>query len=641
MQTADRLAPATQGGGAPIDNQLRHPGNATGGTAVDAGYSSQETLAMAPDAQGADAVQSGGAMEQIADKEDDNCSQHAGSVAESHSSDLLKACGVAKSNSTTSARTHKSIPFIGAYPMGALKVHGVDDSPQTSAAEGDLISESAPATTPSPPLPPHRAACLDNGDCFVIIGLPDKFTVGLDTIALTTSNGRDFRGFRGIPPGPHFLWMSEPGAISRCGYWFVTGPRGEVRVKQWDRYNEVLGDAASQFEVRQQKESIEETYPSLLPHNFQGDAASTITAPPPPHKDQPRRRSAPDPDPEFTVGNIAIWRKLTSAINPAFLARVTGKKSVTEWLVDTTDGAKGDTRFQEPTRLVKSIVGSQFDFLFQQDIIDLQRLSIASGVPHHQSSSSDTTPRILALLRHSSHSSSTSPASSEMGPSSSGPAITESDILAELQFTFLTGLHLGNYTCVEQWWHLLLKIILRAHALVLCRPTLVRFLLQTLHAQMVYNDRYIDRAAAAEHEQEHEHASSGGPPPGNGGGEGELSTHSILETGPPRNKARLREALTAYKRRLNQALLAERDGLSPEQLAAGRAFADLEAWFWRYGWDLRSDYVQGGAEGAVSGVGRGAPMPGYDSDSEAEDYAPVVVQLDERGREVGLVSFND
>lgn len=562
-------------------------------------------------------------MEQTPDKENSNSSHHTGSPAKSQCSDLLKACGIAKSNSTTSARTHKSIPFIGAYPMGTLKVHKVDDFPDASATDGDAMIESASATTSSPPPPPPPAKCLDNGDCFVILGLPDKFTVGLDTIALTTSNGRDFRGFRDIPPGPHFLWMSEPGAISRCGYWFVTGPRGDVRVKQWDRYNEVLGDASSQFEVREQKRSIEETYPSLMPHNFQGNAASNVAAPsllPP--KDQPRRGSIPDPDPEFTAGNIAIWQQLTSAVNPAFLARVTGKKSVSEWLVDTTDGAKGDMRFQEPSRLIKSIVGSQFDFLFQQDIIDIQLLNITAG--DHQSNS-DTTPRILALLRHS-DSSSASSASSDASPS--GPVITESDILAELQFTFLTGLHLGNYTCIEQWWHLLLKIILRAHALVLCRPTLVRFLLQTLHAQMVYNDRYIDHAAAAEHER------PGGPDTE----DPELSTHSILET-VPRNKARLREALTVYKRRLNQALLAERNDLSPEQVAAGRAFADLEAWFWRYGWDLRSDYVEGDDGAAAVGGLIGGLMG--DSDSEGEDYAPVVVQLDEQGREVGLVNFDD
>ncbi|KAJ9161857.1 hypothetical protein NKR19_g1870 [Coniochaeta hoffmannii] len=631
----------------PIDNHLSQTSNATKDPPLDSGYSSQEAFG-APvalvnpvwqSASNGAVAQSDSATEQTPRKQGSSSSQESDSPAKSQYSDLIRRCGIAKSDSTTSTRTHKSIPFIGAYPMGALKVHEVDDLPGASGSneEPDAGSSkqarTAAGSPPSASAPAPPPKCLENGDCFIIIGLPDRFTVGLDTIALTTSNGKDFRGFRDIPPGPHFLWMSEPGAISRCGYWFITGPRGEVRVKQWDRYNEVLGDAASQFEVREQKKNIEDTYPSLMPHNFQGDAASTIAAPPPPPKDLPRRGSIPDPDPEFTADNITIWRQLTSAINASFLSRVTGKKAVAEWLVDTTDGAKGDIRFQEPARLIKSIVGSQLDFLFQQDIIDLQLLNFAAG----DQSSSDTTPRILALLHNSDRSSVSS--SDDSHPS---PVITESDILAELQFTFLTGLHLGNYTCIEQMWHLLLKIILRAHALVLSRPTLVRSLLQTFHAQMVYNDRYIDHAAAAEHPDRFSSSSSSSAPAPVPPQDGELSTHSILDA-IPRNKAKLREALTVYKRRLNQALLAEWGDLSPEHGAVGHAFADLEAWFWRYGWDLRSDYVEEGAGEAAMSAAVGTSAGGVmdDSDSEAGDYAPVVVQLDERGREVGLVNFND
>jgi A1 cistron-splicing factor AAR2 len=396
----------------------------------------------------------------------------------------------------------------------------------------------------------------------------------------------------------------------------------------------VLGEAASQFEVRENEKNIEQTYPILIPHNFQGDAASTIAPPAPPPKDQPRRGSVPDPD--FAADSILIWRHLTSAINPSFLSRVTGKKTVTEWLVDTTDGAKGDIHFPGANKLLKSIVGSQLDFLFQQDIIDLQTLNIAAG----DQSGTDTTSRIIAALNSSKHDSSPNPGSSTSS-SPSTPAVTESDILAELQFAFLTGLHLGNYTCIEQWWHLLLKIILRAHQLVLSRPELTRSLLQTFHAQMIYNDRYIDHAAAANNPSNdtnpYRTAASAAGKDGSG------STNSVLET-IPRNKAKLREALTIYKRRLNASLLGERNNISPEQGAVGHAFADLEAWFWRYGWDLRSDYVQGRGDEKEAGPGPVASserMVLSDSDSdEGGEYAPVVVQLDENGREVGLVNLS-
>jgi len=69
------------------------------------------------------------------------------------------------------------------------------------------------------------------------------------------------------------------------------------------------------------------------------------------------------------------------------------------------------------------------------------------------------------------------------------------------------------------------------------------------------------------------------------------------------------------------------DTITKEQGAVGHAFVNLEAWFWKYGWDLRSDYVP---EKLISSL----------ADDEDDEYQPVVVQLDERGREVGLVSWS-
>lgn len=606
-------------GGLPSLNRQSHPPT-TGKGSADSVYWSHETSAMAGDQ---DIDQSSGAEEDTTLKEASGSSPHSDSPVKSHQSAVSKACGIAKSDST---KTHRSIPYIGSVPLGRLHIHCADDPPKASATGNNNIAEAESLPSSPPPTPPR---CLDNGDCFVIIDLPDEFTIGLDTIALTTRDGMKFKGFRDIPPGPHFLWLSESGAISRCGYWFVTGEQGQVRVKQWDKYNEVLGEAASMFEVREHKKKIEETYPRLMPHNFQGDAASTIAPPPPPPKDRPRRGSVLDLD--FTGDNIAIWHQLTSGTTPSFLDRVTGKKRVTEWLVDTTDGAKGEFRSKEATRLLKAISGSQLDFLFQQDIIDLHLLNIAAG----DQAGNDTTSRIVALLNKNSTNLNLASSLSSLPPT---PTVTETDIIADLQFTFLTGLHLGSYTCIEQWWHLLLKIILRAHHLVLSRPHLTSCILLTFHCQMVYNDRYIDHAAVAEHP---DHSTDPYQTAAGAGRDGEVSTNSILET-IPRNKAKLREALTVYKRRLNQALLGERNKISPEQAAVGQAFAGLEAWFWRYGWDLRSDYEDQREAGADAAAASGR-MVLSDSDSEDErgEYAPQFVELDERGREVGLVNFDE
>jgi A1 cistron-splicing factor AAR2 len=352
--------------------------------------------------------------------------------------------------------------------------------------------------------------------------------------------------------------------MTRCGYWFWTEHPGSIRIKQWDRYNEVLGDPASQFEARDQKANIRSTYLQLIPHDYQGGGSEPT---------KPGGSGAAEKQVAEPGGRDQVWRELTSGVSSGFLDRVTGKKKMAEWLVDTSDTAKGELHFPETGKLFKSVVGSELNFVLAPDAVDLQLVT-------HPDRPADTSARIQGLL-------------------ASG-TVSEADMVGELQFVFLTGLHLGNYTCIEQWWHLVLKVILRAHQLVLACPTLCRALLRALHAQLVYSDRYI----------------SGG----------------ILDT-LPQKKPRLRDALTVYKRRLNHALLpTSHPAPTPDQAAVGHAFVDLEAWFWKYGWDLRSDYVPDEHDEPR--------FDHLDDDSESGEYAPVVVELDDTGREVGLLRWD-
>ena len=496
-------------------------------------------------------------------------------------------------------QSHASVPVTGTLPYGSLRIHEIMDStPSHEAGAGGQIEEMPELEEPTSPGAP---GCLQNGDAFVVLDLPENFTVGCDAVAMNVG-GSKFLGIRDLPPGPHFIWVSEPNAMSRCGYWFVTGQTGEVRVKQWDRYNEVLGEAASQFEVREQKDNIEALYPQLMPYGFHDGSDGNPPTPPP--KDPPR--STPEPD--FAVSDTLIWRRLTDSITEGLLRRVTGKKDVDEWLVDTSDSAKGELHFPQTSRLFKTVVGSELSFLFPQDAVDLQLLNLvgrdhpaasATAITNAPADGPDTSAEILAVL--------------DKSPS----AITEEDVVGELQFTFLNGIHLSNLSCIEQWWHLVLRVFLRSPRLAVTKPALCRSLIQTLHAQMIYNDKYI---AGAPGDKKGRGEGTGLQQDSDGG-------HSIgiLEI-IPQNSGKLREALTAYKRRLNKALLDLGDKISQEQGAVGHAFVDLEAWFWKYGWDLRSDYVREKLDG--------------EDDEDDDEYQPVVVDLDENGREVGLVSWN-
>lgn len=433
---------------------------------------------------------------------------------------------------------------------------------------------------------------LQNGDVFRVLGLPDNFIVGLDAMAMTTN--RSLPGFRDIPPGPHLLWVQQPDGVSRCGYWFVTEAQGLARIKEWSRYDEVLGEPVSQFEAAGREDDMASTYPTLQPYTLhdrrEGNSIATGGT-----------------LPSWAQSPAHLWKTLTSAISPEALARITGKQGVTEYLVDSIDCAR-DTRRGENSSGVAG-ASNQLNFLFTQDFRDLQVLDLSSM----KARVADTSARVQALLL--------------TGTTNNNPP-TERDILAELQFTFLTGTHLSNAACLEQWWNLVLKVVLRAYSLAVTRPRLASDLLQTLHAQLLYTEHYLGSASATQ--------------PNHGDGDGDGNGGRGSKDGPsgdrpifqykPQCKAKLHQMLAEYKWQLNK-LLRGLDGhqVAPEQEAVSRAFGELEAWLWRFGWDLR------GASGSERVE---ADMLPLGSDDE-EDEQPVVVELDDEGREVGLVSFRD
>lgn len=499
----------------------------------------------------------------------------------------------AQSSSKASLLSHQSVPVTGTFPLGTLRVHQVMDSPRPRQPEARPPAD----FSDMPPLedgPSEDSSSLD-GDIFVILDLPPNSTVGCDARAINTG-ASGFKGIRDIPPGPHFVWVSEPSALSRCGYWFVAQDRGQVRVKQWDKYNEVLAEPASKFELRDHRDNVASLYPQLVSFRHGSDPASALAA---------------------GTGSVdegqQLWHQLTSGISEGLLARVTGRRDASEWLVATSDTAKGEAGFpQATTQLYKAVVGPrELEFLFPEGDVDLTAAAAGSHQHDHQANTSadtnagppDTSAEILRLV------------------DTPGTGVLEADVTGELQLTFLTGLHLSNLSCVDQWWHLVLKVVLRAHRLALLRPRLAAALVRTLHAQMVYDERYIA---------------------GGGGSDDPRDEGTSILDIVPGNKRKLRRALALYRRRLDELLLdLPRDMAAAEQGAVGKAFGELEAWFWKFGWDLRTGDGGGQEEKkGTGGLGGNIGRHDDDNDDDDDDYKPVIVDLDADGREFGLVSFS-
>ena len=322
----------------------------------------------------------------------------------------------------------------------------------------------------------------------------------------------------------------------------------------------------------------------------------------------------------------------------------------------------GGSRNDAGTGASRSTGFSEFSFLFAKDDLDAYRLIAAREKKMNgkdkddntDSDSTDTTERILALLEH---------------PESQ---LTEADIIGELQFAFLTGILLSNLSCLEQWWHFLLRVWLCARHLVARRPSLCRAFLETLHAQLTYLERFttgkITRLSTENglvgEANDDENSDSG---------------TSIFDA-KPQGAVRLRASLAVFRRQFifsnndskadgQNAQVDEKSILTTPlaEASAGEAFMDLEALLWKYGWDLsggrdgddgdqsagkRNDYHEDNdddeleiydtplKEGAQVGTRHTKIHTALSYSDDDDDYQPVIVEMDEHGNEVGLVSWD-
>ncbi|GKT73887.1 AAR2 domain containing protein [Colletotrichum tofieldiae] len=497
---------------------------------------------------------------------------------------LFKNSGLPKSDSSvsTTAPSCKSIRVTGAHPLGSLHVHQpVDLSRSQEVAMNPNTVPDDDEPPPLGPIEPQDAVAtqrpssqhehsLGGGDIVLIMDLPTHFTVGYDSVSFTA---REFVGVRDVPPGPHFFWVSETEAsTTRCGFWVISSASDKIHVMQWDKFNEVVGEPASQVEARFQKDNIQDIYPKLAPYQFRALNATvkSVTA------------GSSSPEPEF-ARNTNIWQQLTNAVSAPLLTRITARQAG-DWAVHTSDRVRGALMLPAEVELEKrmpSVVAStELNFTFSQGAKTYDAESVGAA---RTEQAVDATAYLLST------------------------GISDDDIVGELQFAFIVGMHLGNEACVQQWWHMLVSVVLKAYTLPLKRPELARALLQTITAQLVYNERYLDG--------------------------------SVLDYGPSYSRD-LRMALIVYKRRLNEVLLALNSLATPEQASVGQAFSELETWVWKFGWDIRSDYLRKGKKMLEDGEEVELEMDDLEAEDERGEFAATVVELDESGKQKDLVSWD-
>ena len=421
---------------------------------------------------------------------------------------------------------------------------------------------------------PHHSMGEDTGDVVIVLDLPEDYDIGYDTISF---QAKQFKGLRNVPSGAHYLWVAHSGGMStRCGAWVVGAGQRRVHVLQWDKDNELLGPASSS-EARKQADNIGSIYPKLLP--CQDPPAASLR---PPGK---------GPASLASQGNI--WDQLAGFVSERVLNRITGQERG-DWFTNTVDHVKGAALIPAEVELDRRISsnphlhGRDLNFAFSQ-------LSKTYSTEHTGASrtleATDATTYILSLLSDSN-------------------GLTEDDIVGEFQFAYIVGTHLGNDACIQQWWHMLLKIILRAYTLATSRPSLAGPLLRTLAAQLSHSLHHLESS---------------------------VLDHSEAQTRD------LRIALTVYKRRLEEGTSGS-GAAAAAPMSASLAFAQVEAVVAEspLGWDLREDtYVRRGMVMTEEGEQVEVELKELEDEDERGEWAPEVVELDESGREKGLVSWTD
>ncbi|KAI1432740.1 A1 cistron-splicing factor [Xylaria sp. CBS 124048] len=445
-------------------------------------------------------------------------------------------------------------------------------------------------------------ASANGGDVFILDDLPPNCTVGCDTASLNSA--RPFPGFRDIPAGAHLIWVTpSESASARSGYWIYTPekqPR-HVYVKQWDKFTEVLGDPAGQPDDDDEREpsrslllakTEQRSFGHLFPYNLgstAGSSSSSSQQRQQQQQQQQRLSEEEDGDTSGLLGNQNIWYQLTLAISPKLLSRITGSQAKADpfaWHVTTTDGLAGESGLAaEEANLYASESSQQLRFTFP---MGARLINPDATGAERTTQALDPTRWILDKLE-------TRSGEYEL-----------TDLVGEFQFAFLVGMHLGNLSCLEQWFFLATRLVFRSFHLAVDRPQLARNLVQTFHAQLLYNERYLQE--------------------------------NVLELMPDHAR-RLRLTLTTYKARLDEKISELGDRCTPDQQSVGIAFSSLESWLGRLGWDLKGDYVRSGNVMLEDGEMVEAEMSDFEDEDERGEFAPVIVEMD-NGKETGLLSWD-
>jgi len=461
------------------------------------------------------------------------------------------------------------------------------------------------------------ASSLQPSPIVLLLGLPPKTLVGIDLITFTSTP--NFHGIRDLPEGWHFLYTGTTESMSlRCGAWFYVGdiskagiggndtvlvarnqrPGPEIYIWKWNTDIESLISLKGESDLDRQdamryKANLGAIWRSgglfryrsrVSPAMLSNQSIST-------QNETPRLED----DTETEESGRRDWQQLTDRISPSLLSRVIGSPELDvdghpRWMVTSAGTANRDAdhipgldqpiKGQEGAPDTGGEQEKEFGFL----PVDLKQTWREGAVGRERTEAAQDRSWALGelILMNS---------SSVTGEITVDERTGESQLLGELQFTFLMVLTMMNFSCLQQWKRLL-ELILTCRRAIVEREEFMSEVVRLLLHQ-------LERCDDVE------------------GG--------LFEIDGDEGGAFLRNLLTKLRQSVDEIVGNRAESMVKIELDK------LEAWVKEeYDWELKREFiVRRGMIRLEDGEEVEMEMDGNDEDEETGEYAPLVVDLDE------------
>ena len=389
-----------------------------------------------------------------------------------------------------------------------------------------------------------------NQPCILLLDLPHSALGGIDLLSFTTTPR--FQGIRNIPLGFHFVFTSPTTALSiRQGAWFhvdQSSRSSKLWIKKWDPSKEELLPVDDEPSILRWHANIGSIWKEGLTPYRQSASGGT------------------DGQSQDTTKGSKAWKQLTLYLTAPLLARIT-RGLPNHWNLTSASSASMDADHIPGLSNLENLIQPEKELNFLPINLKQTWREGATGRERTDAARDRSWALDDLITRYCANQ-------------------NETDILGELQFTFLMVLTLNNNSCLEQWKRIL-NLLLTCRAAVPKHPKLFVRLFETLQLQLEY-------AREAE------------------GGLFDFNED---------DGSMLRKGLRDFKRGLQQ----ESDFGKQEvfdQLEKLEDFVKTE-----FGWDLQSDVVRNGILQLEDGESVEMDLGGDDEVDELGEYAPTIVEL--------------